>query len=272
MKTKYVCYKKIKIEFCQIPAGVFTVGQTIEERCELINTYGQETFKKRFGSELPTHNIALDKFWIAKTPGTVENYRVFLNETGWKTTAEVEGWSYHRVDNVWEKIKGLSWAIPGYSQSDQHPVVHVSWFDAVEFTKWISVVTGQQFYLPTAAEWEGAAHGGIAGCRYAGCGDIEQLAWIENNSGRAPKPVSLKISNNFGLHDMCGNVWEWCQDYYYPPTYQQVGITNDPRNHARVSKGGAWHNTKEYVRCANHHGTDPCYHGSNFGFRLCLKG
>jgi len=136
-----------------------------------------------------------------------------------------------------------------FKNGDDYPVEHVSWDDAQEFLKRLNQLDpGKNYRLPTEAEWEYACRAGTTGERY---GELDAIAWYNNNSGNQTHPVGKKQPNAWGLYDMLGNVWEWCQDRYgsYP-----AGAVTDPRGPssgiARVVRGGSC-SGDDNVRCAN---------------------
>ena len=119
---------------------------------------------------------------------------------------------------LWQAVMGWnpSWftSANGFDDDLNRPVENVSWEDCQTFISLLSQMTGRDFRLPTEAEWEFAALGGLSGygCRYAGSNNIDEVAWFVGNSGETPHPVAGRLCNELGLYDMSGNVWEWCQD------------------------------------------------------------
>ncbi len=177
-----------------------------------------------------------------------------------------------------------------------HPVIHVSWNDAVAFCNWLSEKEGLQkaysgsgssircdfnangYRLPTEAEWEYAARGGNTskGYKYSGSNDLDAVGWYGayNNDGNRTReegtsPVGKKQPNELGIYDMSGNVWEWCWDW--KGEYSSSNQT-DPRGpnsgSYRVLRGGSWSLNPEYCRVAPRDFSDPAYRSINVGFRL----
>jgi formylglycine-generating enzyme required for sulfatase activity len=165
----------------------------------------------------------------------------------------------------------------------------VSWFDAVRFCNAQSAKVGLRaayeigsgdapsvrvidgadgFRLPTEAEWECAARAGAAHV-YAGGDDLDAVAWHSGNSGRTTHAVGQKRANAWGLHDLSGNVWEWCQDWVGD---YASGAATDPQGASsgsgRVRRGGSWYDTAQYARVALRYGNDPGYRNVDVGVRL----
>ena len=149
------------------------------------------------------------------------------------------------------------------------PVERVSWDDAQQYIRRLNrreSGRGKRYRLPTEAEWEYAARAGTTGSRY---GELIEVAWYWGNSDRRPHRVGTKRANEWGLHDMLGNVWEWTADWYgrYPE-----GPVTDPRGPAkgasRVARGGSWYIDAQNSRFAYRYGLSPGIRRSTLGFRL----
>jgi sulfatase modifying factor 1 len=162
----------------------------------------------------------------------------------------------------WSRFRGTTGGDP------QRPVVAVSWFDAVSYCEWLSGVTGRHFRLPTEAEWECAARGGVEGARYPWGEEIpsDDGRWLSG-----PAPVGSGAPNGFGLYDMCTNVHEWCSDWY-APDYYESSPSRDPQGPAegtrRVSRGGSWRHKVKVTRCAARSSIPPAFQYADYGFRL----
>ena len=193
--------------------------------------------------EQPKHKVYVDAFYIDTAEVTCARYERFLKETGYPP---------HQM-----------WT-PEYDRPDD-PVVGVSWYDASAFAKW----AGKR--LPTEAEWERAARGGQVGKKYP---------WGDNiNKGRTnydsfgTTPVKSYEPNGYGLYDMAGNVWEWCQDWY-SRDYYKLSPRKNPSGpmlgSKKVIKGGAWYANESALRISNRHKSDPTLGSFNIGFR-CVK-
>ena len=143
----------------------------------------------------------------------------------------------------------------------------VSWDDVQEFIRRLNATVGEERYrLPTEAEWEYAARAGTIGDRY---GNVDAIAWYQDNSGGRTHPVGRKAPNTWGLYDMLGNVWEWTQDWYgdYPG-----GSVTDPQGSAsgseRVFRGGSWSYLARYCRASYRSNFSPGGRSTVLGFRL----
>jgi sulfatase modifying factor 1 len=152
------------------------------------------------------------------------------------------------------------------------PVTSVNWFDAVEFCRWLSNEWGFAVRLPTEAEWEFAARGGLAQKLYP-WGD-DPFTSRQNYASRwqnGPEPVATSEPNPYGLYDMCENVHEWCSDWY-DPRYYDVSPEDNPQGPAtgtrRSSRGGAWRHHIKIARCAARSSIPPEFRYADYGFRV----
>jgi formylglycine-generating enzyme required for sulfatase activity len=163
-------------------------------------------------------------------------------------------------------------------EGDDYPAVYVSWDDAVEFCKKLSAMEGKVYRLPTEAEWEYACRGGTKTAFSFGDDKAElgKYAWFDGNADAIGEDyahrVAQKLPNPFGLHDMHGNVWEWCSDW--KDAYPSTPLT-DPRGpssgSSRVLRGGSWYDVPRFVRCAGRGSNAPGYRSYDVGFRLVLE-
>ncbi|MFM7401551.1 MAG: SUMF1/EgtB/PvdO family nonheme iron enzyme, partial [Bacteroidota bacterium] len=167
--------------------------------------------------EKPVHRVTLNDFYLGKYEVTVAEFRVFVNDTGFKTDAEKGDGSTIYESGSWNKKSGINWRndTEGKTAQDNHPVIHVSWNDAKAYCDWLSKKSSKNYRLPTEAEWEYGAKGGkqSQGYEYAGSNNVGDVGWHNSNSGNKTHPVGEKRPNELGLYDMTGNVWEWCSDW-----------------------------------------------------------
>jgi formylglycine-generating enzyme required for sulfatase activity len=187
----------------------------------------------------------------------------------------------------------VNWRNPRFTQTDAHPVVCVTWHDAVEFCKWLSKKEGRTYRLPTEAEWEYACRAGAA-TRYA-CGNyvtdlnghanvadlslaaefpkVDLTGWtVPWNDGHPfTAPVGSFKANAFGLYDMHGNAWEWCADWFDADYYKQSPRRDPPgptTGTERVARGGSFRYHASYCRSANRGHCDPKVAVNECGFRV----
>jgi formylglycine-generating enzyme required for sulfatase activity len=283
----------IGMEFVLIPAGRFMMGGEEDPESVAKNSaYGgqpkvMETFYKK---EHPQHRVILTKpFYLQKTEVTVEQFRRFADESGYKTDAEREGWG-RGVDFGGKPINkdGVNWKAPGFKQNNKEPVIMVSWNDAVAFISWLNKKEGTGKYrLPTEAEWEYSCRAGTEtpfywgktpSGKYANFKDVTYAKaypkdpWgIKNvEDGYVhPAPVGSFLPNNYGLYDMSGNVQEWCQDWYgVYPSGQVTDPTGPSSGYERVLRGGSCYLPIAWIRSAFRRGVNPGARGVGIGFRV----
>jgi len=251
--------------------------------------------------EGPVRGVTVSPFWIGRRTVTNAEFAIFANETGYRTGAERFGWSFvfasflpaqlrrgaQRPESApwWCRVDGASWVAPEGPGSDvrdrmDHPVVHVDHDDALAFCAWAGL------RLPTEAEWEFAARGGLPGKRYA-WGDeltpdgehrcnIWQGTFPVRNTGEdgylGTAPAESFVPNGYGLYNVAGNVWEWCADWWGPtqPSGPTFNPTGPPRGSARVMRGGSYLCHDSYCnryRVSARTSNDPDSSSGNLGFR-----
>jgi formylglycine-generating enzyme required for sulfatase activity len=151
-----------------------------------------------------------------------------------------------------------------FQGDDRRPVERVTWDDVTRFCDALSAETGGTYTLPTEAQWEYACRAGTTAARY---GDIDDIAWYSKNSNRSTQPVGQKQPNTWGLYDMLGNVWEWCQDLYVnDASALQYNPHGPPSGDYRMYRGGSWARHPMLCRAAFRDPVRPTYRGG-FGFR-----
>jgi formylglycine-generating enzyme len=222
-------------ELAHIPEGFFLMG----------SGSGQE-------DEQPVHRVWVRAFAIGKCPVSNREYACFLQAAG------------HGVPK--------SWHDPRFNHPDQ-PVVAVSWFEASAYCRWLSDVCGRPYRLPTEAEWEKAARGGVEGQQYPWGNDVAH--WMSpygrGEAVEQPDLVGQDPPNDYGLHNMGDLVHTWCSDWYAAdyywrsPPYDPQGPATGVR---RASRGGAWRHRIKVTRCAARSSLPPDRTFTDYGFRV----
>lgn len=223
--------------------------------------------------ERPVHKVKIGyRFHIGKYEVTVGEFRKFVERSGYVTDAEKQGGCIvHEFS--WKKRRGTFWDNPGFPQKEDFPVVCVSYNDATAFVQWLSETTKKKYRLPSEAEWEYAARAGSKG-RLSFGSDAKRMndfAWFSKNASFTVHPVGTKRPNPWGLHDVHGNVWEWCSDWY-APSYRGTptdGSANEsgPRK-KRVLRGGSWYVGPTSLRSTMREWQNPNVRASDYGFRI----
>jgi formylglycine-generating enzyme required for sulfatase activity len=246
-----------KLDMMLIPAGIFEMGQTEAEKAELIRLFGEEDYQKYFRDELPRHSVSVPLFFMGKYPVT---------QAQWRSVA-----AYEPVNKSLELKPD-----PSKFKGDNRPVEQVTWEDAQEFCQRLSAKTSRFYRLPSEAEWEYACRAGtttpfhfgetisdelanycaedreIDGTSYKGTygrGILGQYRQETTEVGKFP-------ANPFGLYDMHGNVWEWCEDdwhsdYEGAPTDGNAWTELDRLNTSKLVRGGSWIGSPYYCRSAS---------------------
>ena len=177
---------------------------------------------------------------------------------------------------LWKAVMGSN---PSKFQGDKNPVDNVSWLDCQEFITKLNQLTGRTFRLPTEAEWEYAARGGVCnnGYKFSGSNDAKYVAWYKENSDKKTHPVGQMQANAIGLHDMSGNVMEWCKDFYAPKYYSHSAEENPccdilPTGSFpnRVLRGGNWYWEDNYCRVSSRSDNGQGVDSEIYGLRLAM--
>ncbi|HVP44474.1 MAG TPA: SUMF1/EgtB/PvdO family nonheme iron enzyme [Terriglobales bacterium] len=221
-------------KLAQVPAGWFLMGSDA----------GQE-------NERPVHRVWVSAFELAARQVTNLEFSRYLEATGAQPP--------------------VHWKDPQFSHPQQ-PVVAVSWFEAAAYCEWLTHCAGRRYRLPTEAEWERAARGGREGALYPWGDEPPQSRpgyaerWL-----RGPEPVGRQAPSDFGLHDICDNVHEWCSDWF-DPEYYAASPERDPQGPAegarRASRGGSWRHHVKVARCAARSSIPPHFQYADYGFRV----
>jgi sulfatase modifying factor 1 len=283
----------VDVELIELPGGDFWMGAPEDEG------YAAD-------GEGPVHQVQLTAFSIAPTTVSNADFAVFCDATGYVTLAEADQWSFVfggllpddypptravAATPWWRQVEGSDWRHPAgphttFEDALDHPVVHVTWDDAMAYCQW----SGTR--LPTEAEWEYAARGGLEHKRFPWGDDLEpdgthlmnvfqgtfpgENTTVDGFAGTAP--VRSFPPNGFGIFEMTGNVWEWCADWFDPGTYREAERTSprvDPDGPLggahRVMRGGSYLCHDSYCtryRVGARSGNTPDSASGNIGFRV----
>ncbi len=290
----------IGMKLTLIPSGEFMMGsgESAEEMAKFFRiTYGMDFVTRfLFDNEHPQHRVRITKpFNLGTYHVTWRQFSQFVKETGYKTDAETgdepgaDGWDPKRRDRGF--YKDYFWRNTGFVQTDDHPVLCVSWNDAIAFCKWLSRKEGKTYRLPTEAEWEYACRAGTS-TRYCSGDDPETLVNVANVADAKFKvkfpseiytikasdgyaftaPVGQFKPNAFGLYDMCGNAQQWCADWS-DNSYYEKSPADDPKGPDggtyRIIRGGTWSyspilSSRSASRCRD----IPNHRDNGLGFRV----
>ncbi|MBW2060865.1 MAG: formylglycine-generating enzyme family protein [Deltaproteobacteria bacterium] len=245
--------RKQSFVMVKIPAGNFTMGSRVG--------HGED-------DEFPERQVWVDEFLMARFPVTAAEWALFLNKVGNPDLSYFEP----SEETTVTLIDGIYYP---RRKCARHPANGISWQGAAAFCEWLSEETGKEFRLPFEAEWEKAARGAMEHMRYPwgnnppnGLAQFHQQ-WVDPR--HTLSPVDSYPPNPFGLHDMVGNVWEWCSDWYEPDYYQASPAQNPEgpeTGQMKVMRGGSWRCLDVQVRCAIRLGEWPDSSSSGAGFRL----
>jgi formylglycine-generating enzyme required for sulfatase activity len=264
------------MQFVPVKGGCFQMGDTFGD--------GEK-------DELPVHEVCVSDFFLGKYDVTVGEFRKFTATTGYKTEAEKKDGCaiWNAKSNKWEYDSAKNWKNPGFAQDDRHPVACVSWNDATAFIGWLGKESGRAYRLPTEAEWEYAARSRGKKDKYAWgngqpSGNIADESFNKQFPGWAiwkgyddgyvyTSPVGSFRSNEVGLYDMTGNVWQWCADWY-GENYYGDSLRSNPKGPAtgekRVLRGGSWDTTPRLARASYRYRLSPDNRDYYSGFRLVV--
>jgi sulfatase modifying factor 1 len=270
--------------FVLLRGGEFTMGSPVGESgrnaYKLFSIAGNET----------QHQVRLSDFYMSKYSVTVAEFRKFIEASGYQTDAEKTGKSVViSGGKPWVKPK-VNWrhGVSGILRTEteeNHPVLHISWNDAVAYCKWMSEKTGKTYRLPTEAEREYACRAGTrtpfntgANLTTAQANYDGTYPYMNNEKGvyrENTVPVNSFAPNAWGLYNMHGNVWEWCSDRYRGSYYDEckaAGVVTNPKGSTtgaeRILRGGGWGDEAQSCRSAYRHYPTSDYHNYSIGFRM----
>jgi len=271
------------MEFVKVPAGSFKMGSP-------------ESDKEAAADEKPQHKVTFTKpLWVARYPVTKGQFAAFVAAKSYQTEAESDGKGGYGFDGKeFKQAEKFTWKETGWAQTDQHPVVNVSWNDAEKFTSWASGASGNKVRLLTEAEYEYANRGDTQTIYITG-GKIDDLEGYANVSDKSAKAkfdsftaapfddgevftsrVGKYKANGFGLYDTTSNVWSWCADWYDAKLYARGDTSNPVANQDceqkyRILRGGSWYgNYPWFCRAGYRFGVAPTHRWNFVGFRVCV--
>jgi sulfatase modifying factor 1 len=255
------------LQVARIPAGEFAMGADDGEE-----------------DERPVHKAYLDEFCIGVYPVTNAEYAQFVRETGHPSPA-IRALPLMVTGALEAEFRSLAAACFWNNSTppegrDRHPVTLIEFDDATAYCGWLASKTGKPVRLPTEAEWEKAARGGLDGKRYPWGDTLDPLyANFLPRAGLKVKRSTVEVGsyppNGFQLFDMSGNVWEWVSDWYAPnyyPRAQYLNPVGPDSGSMRIVRGGAWVNAEDrYLRCAYRHKVPPDSYTYSIGFRVAYS-
>ena len=222
--------------------------------------------------ESPVHTVTLSDYYIGRYEVTVAEYMAFVKATGKHHPEWLAPNSRYNINTGFDdQYKRMGDALTG----PNHPIVGISWHDAQAYCAWLSEQDGIIYRLPTEAEWEFAARGGnaSAGFIHSGSNELEEVAWVKSNADMHPHPVGQKKANELGLHDMTGNVWEWCNDLYdnYSAS-DQVNPTGPTSGGVIVFRGGGFSSDPDRCSVSFRNDNSKVARLTGIGFRVAHDG
>ena len=275
-----------------ISAETFMMGSGRSAK-EIADKYEKFDAKEEYYTdEHPQHRVTLTKpFYMGIHEVTRGQFAAFVRDQNYRTEAERDGeggYGWNEADGKFEgRDPKYDWRNTGFAYTDGHPVVNVSWNDAVAYCEWLSKQEGPTYRLPTEAEWEYARRAGSTTDFHNG-DDPEQLARVSNTADGTAKrkhsswnaisaedghvftaPVGQYRANDFGLCDMHGNVLEWCSDWKGDySAAAQTDPTGPGSGSSRVLRGGSWHGNATLARSAYRDVSSPDGRDRRIGFRV----
>ncbi|MCL5952612.1 MAG: SUMF1/EgtB/PvdO family nonheme iron enzyme [Chloroflexi bacterium] len=259
----------VTLELMRVPAGEFLMGSDPRKD------------RQTDSNEQPQQKVFLDEYLIGRYPVTVSQFAAFVKATSYQTTAEQQGSGWTFTGSGWKEVRGANWQHPRGPESNvsgkaNHPVVLVSWDDAVAFCEWVSETTGRSVRLPTEAEWEKAARG-TDGRIYPWGNDAPDANRCNFNMNvKDTTPVgeySPRGDSPYGCADIAGNVWEWTSSLYKPYPYERGDGQEDTNSRdSRVLRGGSFSGSDEAdARCAYRSWLNPDDRLDEDGLRVCVS-
>jgi formylglycine-generating enzyme required for sulfatase activity len=248
----------VTMEFVEVPAGPFLMGSSDDD-------------PDADGDEKPQHELTLPTYYIGRTEVTNAQYRPFVEGDGYTNPAywSDDGWAWREENN---RTQPTYWNDSDWND-DEQPVNRVSWYECMAYARWLSAQTGDDYRLPTEAEWEKAARG-TEGLRYPWGNQepTDDLTNFNRTVGRTTAVGNYPAgASPYGALDMAGNVWEWTrsvyQDYPYDPDDGRENISNPSEKRFTV-RGGGWDDRSNYLRASVRFNVAPDDLNSSIGCRL----
>jgi len=276
----WVAENSLGMKFVRIPAGEFFMGSD-ETVASLQASFPQLELKRldELSDEMPLHRVKISRaFDLGQTEVTKAQFEKFLNLSGYipesiKDQTGGYGYSIEHDRTRVEKADAFagrdpiySWKNPGFEQGPDHPVVNITWNDAMALAHWLSQKEGKVYRLPTEAEWEYACRAGSTTRFYFGDDQkqLDKYAWYKDNSDDKFQRAGLKLPNAWGLYDMLGNVSEWTLDHYeekrmenMPPNSDNPFVAPNKLRYPKVIRGGGYLDEANELRTANRTKSDP---------------
>ena len=226
-------------DMVKVEGGTFTMGS-------------EEIRDPKDTTATPLHQVTVKTFSIGKTEVTVAQWKAYCTATSTRMPVE-----------------------PAWGWIDNHPIVNISWDDAIAYCKWLSDSSKKTYRLPTEAEWEFAARGGKKSKDfiYSGGQSMYNIGWYDENSNAGTQPVAQKRPNELGIFDMSGNTWEWCQDWFgtYPSEPQINPQGSETTQYFKVLRGGSWNYVLSGCRVGDRSYFSPESRLNDFGFRVVME-
>jgi formylglycine-generating enzyme required for sulfatase activity len=299
---------RIGMTMVPIPAGSFVMGNSlsIEAMKRLYPEYDAKRLND-LADEYPAHTVHITKpFYIGAHEVTVGQFRQFIRLSGYIPESIADGtggYGYNpaydpslteRGDAFEGRHQKYSWENAGFPQTDEHPVVNITWNDAQALAQWLTKTEGKIYRLPTEAEWEYVCHAGNNTQYHTGDNPSsligsanifdkdaaqnwekwQQFALPTHDGFPFTAPAGKFLPNSFGVYDMHGNVWEWTNDLYDADFYKKSPVNNPQgaaKGEVRVRRGGSWHTWPLYARCAYRNWNTETTRYTLVGMRLVME-
>lgn len=294
-----VTSNSINMKLVEIPAGEFEMGA----EADIDETIRQfpDCDRSWLTAELPRHTVKISRpFLMGQYEVTLNQFLKFYHDSKYKVDAEIDGnpsWGFDKQGNLIESLRFRPWDPIAWKIELNHPVIYVTWDDAVAFCDWLSAKEGHIYRLPTEAEWEYACRAGTYHqysfgddpeelVKYANSADVSRLNFFYpdskddelrsrflsgNDKFVWTAPVGKFLPNKFGLYDMHGNGWEWCFDWFDPNYYEESPSEDPPgpiSGETHVLRGGGFYDAPFHLRCARRHSELPSGRDYGSSFRV----